>query len=268
MNSAILRSVFAVQDLFVRPYVFLAIKQLTAAGDDTAASIAEAIRDAFFRRPDEREQTAVDAIERRRSEMESSGEMLEILDFGANASSPDGSIVHRTLGETTLSSSKPQRWSMLLFYLIRRLNPDRCLEFGTCVGISTLYQAASLTLNGSGSIVTMEGSPVLAGVARKAIDDLGYTNVQSVVGKFDDVLHAVIMEYQPFDLIFVDGHHEGSATVRYFDKILPSVSRNAVIVFDDIHWSRGMKKAWKTIVQHRRVKYAADLYQLGIVIVS
>ena len=268
MNAALLRSIFAVQDLFVRPYIFLAIKNFSAANDDTALGTVEAIRDAFFRRPSERELLYIDAIERRRGEMEASGEMLEILDFGANAVSPDGTLVNRTLGETTLSSSKPKRWSMLLFYLIQRLNPDRCLEFGTCVGISTLYQAASLTLNGRGSIVTMEGSPVLAGVARKTFDDIGYTNIHSVVGKFDGVLQTVINEYQPFDLVFVDGHHEGSATVRYFEQILPSVSRNAVIIFDDIHWSRGMKKAWKTIIQHRRVKYSADLYQLGIVIVS
>jgi predicted O-methyltransferase YrrM len=268
INATLLRSIFAVQDLFVRPYIFLAIKNFSAANDDTALGTAEAIRDAFFRRPSEREQLHIDAIERRRGEMESSGEMLEILDFGANAVSPDGSLVNRTLGETTLSSSKPKRWSMLLFYLIQRLNPDRCLEFGTCVGISTLYQAASLTLNNNGSIVTMEGSPVLAGVARKTFDDIGYTNIHSVVGKFDDVLQTVINEHQPFDLVFVDGHHEGSATVRYFEQILPSVSRNAVIIFDDIHWSRGMKKAWRTIIQHRRVKYSADLYQLGIVIVS
>ena len=146
--------------------------------------------------------------------------------------------------------------------------PQRCLEFGTCVGISTMYQSAALALNGSGTIVTMEGAPSLASVAQKNFTDAGMNNIMSIVGKFTDVLDHVIEQYQPFDFVFVDGHHEGKATIAYFEKLLPSVSRNAVLIFDDIHWSTSMKEAWKYIILHQRVKHSADLYQLGIVIVS
>jgi predicted O-methyltransferase YrrM len=263
-----MRTIFAVQDLYVRPYISLALSVLVSSKDDAAASVAEAIRDTFYRTPSEREQNHIDAIERHRTVLEASREELEILDFGAHATTPDGVVVRRTLGEVTVTSSKPKRWALLLFYLIQRLVPERCLEFGTCVGISTLYQSASLSLNRGGSIVTMEGAPSLSTVAQKGFTDFNYGNITALVGRFSDLLPSVIAEHQPFELVFIDGHHERNATIEYFEKILPSVSRNAVVIFDDIHWSKGMKEAWKTIVRHRRVKYSVDLYQLGIVIVS
>lgn len=268
MNAFVLKAAFAVQDILVRPYILLATKSLDATNDTVAQLVAESIRDAFFRRPSEAEWECMSDIESLRNALESSIEPLEIVDYGANALTPEGTIVRRTLGEVTASSSKPKRWASLLFYLVERLVPERCLEFGTCVGISTAYQSAALKLNGNGTIVTMEGSETLAAVAQNNFHELECTNIIPRVGRFDAILEDVLSTYQPFDLVFIDGHHEGAATIRYFEKILPSVSNNAVVVFDDIHWSKSMKDAWRTIVKHRRVKYSADLYQLGMVIVS
>lgn len=268
MNSLLLQAAFFVQDFVVRPYILQGVKTLRSSGDETSLLVAEGIRDAFDGSPSGRERTFIDMIEKRRAEMNASREILEITDYGAAAQSLEGTIVRRTLGEVALSSSKPKRWSLLLFYLIERLKPQRCLEFGTCVGISTMYQSAALTLNAGGTIVTMEGAQSLAAVAQKNFKDAGFDNIVSIVGRFTDRLDDVLEKHQPFDFVFVDGHHEGTATVAYFEKLLPSVSRNAVIIFDDIHWSAGMKEAWKQIVNHRRVKHSADLYQLGIVIVS
>lgn len=268
MNPIVLKTAFFLQDLFVRPYVLQAISKLRATGDDTAQLVAESIRDAFSASPSEQEAIFITQIEERRALMNSSNEVLEITDFGAGAQSPNGSVVRRTLGEVSLSSSKPERWCLLLFYLIERLMPQRCLEFGTCVGISTLYQSAALTLNGQGTIITMEGSQTLAAIAQQNFQAMYCSNIVTVVGPFQKVLPSVVEQYQPFDLVFIDGHHEGKATLNYFERLLPSLSRNAVVVFDDIHWSATMKNAWKNLVNHRRVKHAVDLYQLGIVIVS
>ena len=268
MNSLTLNAAFFFQDIAVRPYIFFALKKLEATNDSYAALLAESIRDAFYRTLGEPELQQVERVEQIRSQLNASNEELEITDYGASANSSNGRVVRRRVGEVALSSSKPKRWALLLFHLIRRFKPNQCLEFGTCFGISTLYQSAGLALNGSGNIVTMEGAQSLASLARENFQELGCKNILSVAGKFDDVLNEVIDRHQPFDFVFVDGHHEGSATIRYFERLLPSVTRNAVIVFDDIHWSGSMKEAWKYIVRHQRVKYSVDLYQVGIIIVS
>lgn len=268
MNAFLMKGAFALQDLLAMPVAALAARSLDATGDPAAQQVAEAVRDAFFRRPSERETAALLPIESLRAELEASDETLAVMDFGADAASPDGTETVRRLGDVTLSSSKPARWASLLFYLVERIVPDRCLEFGTCVGISTMYQSAALSLNGQGAIVTMEGAEALAGVAARNFASLGCRNIVQRTGRFRDVLPGVLTEFGPFDLVFIDGHHEGTATLGYLDAVLPYVSRNAVLAFDDIHWSGSMRDAWRAIVRHPRTKHSVDLYQVGIVIVS
>lgn len=268
MNALLLKAGLALQELLVRPYIARGIKSLSSAKEEIPLCIAESIKDAFERIPASADQKMFDSIESIRATLETSGEILEIMDFGARAASPDGNTIRRSLGEVALSASKPKRWASLLFYIVKRIRPERCLEFGTCVGLSTLYQSAALEMNGSGSIVTMEGSETLAAIAKINFTDLQRSNIVPYVGRFDSILTDVLTNHQPFDLVFIDGHHEEKATVRYFERLLPCVTRNAVLIFDDIHWSAGMKNAWKSIVHHRRVKYSVDLYELGIIIVS
>ena len=49
---------------------------------------------------------------------------------------------------------------------------------------------------------------------------------------------------------FIDVHHDDKATVACFKQILPYIADEAVIVFDDISWSDGMKRAWKKIIEN------------------
>ena len=57
----------------------------------------------------------------------------------------------------------------------------------------------------------------------------------------------VFKNSDPIDLFFNDGHHDRDAVINYFEKVLPYLSKNAVIVIDDISWSPGMKSAWMEI---------------------
>jgi hypothetical protein len=38
-----------------------------------------------------------------------------------------------------------------------------------------------------------------------------------------------------------------------------------VFVFDDIHWSSGMEKAWEYIIKHPEAIVTIDLFELGLV---
>lgn len=268
MNSFILKTLYTAQDIFVHPYILRAIRELKRTNDPAALLVSESIQDAFYRRTSKHDAAIFSTIEDLRATLASSNEEIEIVDFGARASSLDGVIVHRTLREIALKASKPKRWASLLFYLVKRLQPVRCLEFGTCVGISSLYQSAALSLNGKGSIVTMEGSESLAAIAQRNFDDLKCSNIIPRIGRFDAILDDVLKSYQPFDFIFVDGHHDRNFTLHYFEKILPCISRSTIVIIDDIRWSKGMMEAWHTLEKHPRVKIAVDLHQCGIIIVA
>jgi len=40
----------------------------------------------------------------------------------------------------------------------------------------------------------------------------------------------------------------------------------AVIVLDDIYWSRGMYRAWREIISWPEVRVSIDLYEVGILL--
>ena len=161
-------------------------------------------------------------------------------------------------------ASKPYRSALLLFKLVRAYRPERCLELGTCLGISAAYQTAALELNGAGRLVTLEGDGARADLARTHLKDLGFERFQVVTGRFQDTLDDVLEMHSPVDFAFIDGHHEERATVSYFEAIRPRLSDGAVVVLDDISWSAGMKRAWDVVRHHPNVKAAVDLYGVGL----
>ena len=91
------------------------------------------------------------------------------------------------------------------------------------------------------------------------------TNIH--VGNFDDVLPEIIQQYQPLDFVYVDGNHQYTPTLSYFNQLIESLSPNGCIVFDDIYWSEGMQLAWKEIVNDPRVSLSVDFYHFGLVFI-
>jgi hypothetical protein len=40
------------------------------------------------------------------------------------------------------------------------------------------------------------------------------------------------------------------------------------IIFDDIYWSQGMKRAWRTICEDQRVQLSLDFYWFGVIFLN
>jgi predicted O-methyltransferase YrrM len=142
------------------------------------------------------------------------------------------------------------------------------VELGACVGISAAYLAAALGLNGKGALTTLEGSPEISRLAEETLKSIGMTNTTVVTGPFHETLRGVLESSKPVDFLFNDGHHDHDAVIQYYDWALPHLADGAVIVFDDISWSPGMRKAWNEIEDHGRVAASIDLYTIGIAIIE
>mgnify|MGYP000686872661 CR=1 FL=1 len=40
------------------------------------------------------------------------------------------------------------------------------------------------------------------------------------------------------------------------------------MVFDDVHWSKGMEEAWNEIIDHSSIQVSIDLFEMGVVIID
>ena len=212
---------------------------------------------------------AFDRIEKQRSAMLRSAETLTVTDYGTGKDRQAVRSV-RDIAATSLEKAKNAR---ILFRLVRFLGDKELngtsendalniLELGTSLGITTAYLASPSSKN---KVVTMEGSQALVNMARNNWKTIGLNNITVVEGNIDDKLKCVLEEFQRVDLVFMDANHTKEATLRYWEAIMPFIEKKSVIVLDDIHWSRDMESAWKTIRQDERVSCTMDLYDMGLV---
>ncbi|HKR23515.1 MAG TPA: class I SAM-dependent methyltransferase [Pyrinomonadaceae bacterium] len=239
--------------------------------EELSEAIAKAVTDSADHNFDASEMTWINRIESLRRTLCESSEAVEIIDYGAG--SPELQLtseemsqgrVHRlTIGELCQNSSLASRWSQFLFKLALALKPAVCLEMGTCLGVSTAYLGAALTMNNRGKILTLEGSAALAAIAKRNLSELE-VEVTVCVGPFKDNLKHILFMNAPIDFVFVDGHHDEQATLSYFQQMIPYMSTGAVIVLDDIRWSAGMTRAWKQLCSHPRVFLSVDLGGMGV----
>ncbi|MVM39042.1 SAM-dependent methyltransferase [Spirosoma sp. HMF3257] len=201
-------------------------------------------------------------IQTLRKELRRSKQLITIADFGA------GSKVNpsrqRTIGDIARHSQKPGRFGRLLFRLIQRFEATNIVDLGTSLGITTAYLSEASKPYG-GHVLTFEGCPETAAIARQNFDRLGIENVDIVVGNLDETLSSAVAAGSPIDFAFFDANHRYEPTVRYFETCLTNSHNDTVFVFDDIHWSEEMEQAWGYIKAHPSVSVTVDLFWVGLV---
>jgi predicted O-methyltransferase YrrM len=215
-------------------------------------------------------------IEGIRSVLLSRNDEIDVLDYGAVAKGSNTSSVSNALGVTVrrricdicAQASKSGSAARLLFLLVRALEPCVCLELGTSLGISACYQAMALDLNGKGRFFTVEGDPSLTLIARQLLAEFPLQNVEVICGRFQDVLPTIDSRAKIVDYVFMDGHHDGPATLEYFQMLSTTVAKDSVVVVDDIQWSPGMASAWDKIRHMTNVSLSVDLGSMGVVVLG
>ncbi len=184
---------------------------------------------------------------------------IEILDLGAGSNKKAGQT--RSIKSITSSAVKPAHLAQILHRLANKNKANTILELGTSVGLTTAYLA---TANPSSEVLSFEGSPKLVELANINLKKLEINNVKVIEGHFDNTLPFHLREIDQIDFAFIDGNHQKEATINYFEWISAAVHENSILVFDDIHWSKGMHEAWNQIILDSRVTVSIDLFHFGI----
>ncbi|MFC1792139.1 O-methyltransferase [Planctomycetota bacterium] len=163
------------------------------------------------------------------------------------------------------TTGKNRRWGTVLYLLARSFRSTTVLEFGSCAGISACYLSSAPSVN---KLITVEGSKDLAIIAEDSL--ARFAGKSKVVNSlFDDAIdNELPMLEGKIDYVYIDGHHEKIATIHYFDKLLPYLMENALVVFDDISWSYDMREAWDILRKREEFSHAMDLGVIGVCILK
>lgn len=235
---------------------------------DIEKRVGAAMESVLRRRLDSDGQLWIESLERLRKRMLEEETTVTYSDFGAGGDSGVSGTITSPL-RVVVRSSVPMHQGILLMELVRRLRPRRCIELGTCLGISAAYIAAGLDLNdNAGELETLEGGRDLARVASINFTQIGFERVRVVSGRFSDTLPKSLERMAPIDFAHIDGHHDGEATRQYFNAIMAHSASPAVVVLDDVRWSKSMRRAWADVNAHPNVISSYDLFVTGICIID
>ncbi|GAB5418637.1 MAG: class I SAM-dependent methyltransferase [Crocinitomicaceae bacterium] len=183
---------------------------------------------------------------------------IEITDHGAG-SRKLGNI--RSIASIYATNTSKGKYGKVLFQLMQHYQLESALELGTSLGIGSICLA---TGNENAIITTIEGCPNIHSEAKSNIEAIGADNINPLVGTFKDVLPK--LPDTKFDLIFIDGHHDGKALISYVEQLLPHAHEETFFLLDDIRWSKSMKSAWEQLKSDKRFHVTIDFFRMGMIV--
>ncbi len=182
---------------------------------------------------------------------------ISIKDEGKN-----GQVISTTIRKRAIASSSKKRTIRIIYQTICYFNPSIIIETGTNLGFTTISMALA---NPNSKVYSIEADKTLVENARQNIMYSHINNIELIHGTFEEKLPQLLGKIEFFDLAYIDGNHKYEATTRYFHDLLKHTTSNSIIIFDDICWSPGMKKAWKEIINHPSITVSINLGSFGII---
>jgi len=202
----------------------------------------------------------VNSVEKVRRRLITDKRIISVHDLGS------GSMVQKTnmrkVSEIARYSAVPRRYGRLLANMASEFGGELIIEFGTSFGISTMYMAAA---NRKATLITMEGCPATAEIARRNFEEAGLENIRMVVGSFENTLPAITDNGVKPGIVFIDGNHRKEAVLNYFGRMAEVSDQDTVIIIDDINYSKEMEEAWDEIKKNRKVTLTIDIFRMGMV---
>ncbi len=191
--------------------------------------------------------------------------LVEVTDYGAGSKKSKSNL--RTTTSIVRYASIKHKYGKLINYLASLPEVKKIVELGTSVGTGTAYLAIH---NQDKKVFTIEGCPNIAELSKISISnihkkELNLDNITFYVGEFSTQFEKLKSDCGLADLVYIDGNHTYNATLDYFNYFLANTNRKAILVFDDIHWSDGMEKAWDEICNSSKSRVTVDLFRMGIV---
>lgn len=197
-------------------------------------------------------------IEALRQKLSTNKDNIALQDFGAGSRVTDSNT--RSISSIAKHASTPLKFSLLLQRIIAYFDFKMVIELGTSLGLNTLYLSQDPKVN----VITFEGDRTLSDLAQTHFTSFKRANIDIVTGNIDITLKSTLAQLETVDFAYVDANHDYQPTVNYFDLLLQKTHSKSIIVIDDIHWSKGMWKAWQELKSRPEVTLSIDLFEGGL----
>jgi predicted O-methyltransferase YrrM len=212
-----------------------------------------------------------------RRELTQSKAIIEVTDLGSGSRVGQLNKTSKRVRNMLHHAGASKKRQRLLYRLGAYFKPEQILELGTHLGMGS----TALCIGAKPKrLITVEGCPETAQYTQNNIMHWGSNNpelnsIELINNNFEDFLiefpgigysHDVKREHSnpsTFDLIYLDGHHDGPATLRYFETLKNYIHDKTVLIIDDIHWSAGMSAAWLQIIKDPQVSVSIDIFYCG-----
>ncbi len=158
-------------------------------------------------------------------------------------------------------SSSKGKFGRLLFQISRHYAPMNILELGTSLGVGTYCLAKG---NPKGHVVSIDACANTQAIACQILEATAVRNCTLINSTFDEYLTRNPKEI--FDLVFIDGHHDGEALLRYLDALKNNSHDDTIFILDDIRWSASMFDAWQKIIADPEYHVTMDFFRMGMVV--
>lgn len=196
------------------------------------------------------------AIEVFRKSLQEDTSEIEVLDLGAGSKKIPKP--QRLIGDIARYSTSGIKFSQVYQFFCGLTPAHTVIELGTCLGISTRY----LSLQTKGTLFTLEGSPEIQQVAKRA----PYPERTSFeLGDIRETLPLLLQTLSEVDFALIDANHTYEGTIFAFRTLLTKAQPQTIFAVSDIHWTSEMEKVWTEIKAEEQVRLTMDFFECGIV---
>ena len=189
------------------------------------------------------------------SKAKKNNKKIEITDYGAQSKKLKSK---RSINQILRTSSSYGKNALLLYRISAYFRPKSILELGTSIGIGSLHLHIGAP---EAELTTVEGCPE---TYKMAGENIGNSSIELINKTFYDYIKSI--ENKKFDIVFIDGHHDGAALKYYIQLLEPYTHSETIIILDDIRWSSSMLDAWNSLKKETKFHLSMDFFRMGILI--
>lgn len=183
-------------------------------------------------------------------------ETFEIVDLGVGSKRMNNK---RSVAQLAKTASSNGLYGDLLWKISHYFQPQVILELGTSIGTGTIHLKMG---NPEAHVYTVEGCDQTLSKACKQFDYWKLDGITTLCADFKFFLSLPTL--QPYDLVFLDGNHDGKATLEYIEQLLPNTHNETLFIMDDIRWSDDMWETWQVICKDERFHVTIDMGRMGL----